>query len=48
MKTIVYKSIKENDLKLYLNEGKVYYEYEGVELLRRRYESLLQKYKDKK
>ena len=41
-----FKSIRESELKVYLNNGKVYYEYEGVELLRRKYESLLQKYKE--
>ena len=41
-----FKSIRESELKVYLNNGKVYYEYEGVELLRRKFESLLQKYKE--
>ena len=41
-----FKSIRESELKVYLNNGKEYYEYEGVELLRRKYESLLQKYKE--
>tara|TARA_R100001594_G_scaffold141541_1_gene187620 strand:+ start:280 stop:486 length:207 start_codon:yes stop_codon:yes gene_type:complete len=46
MNRIDFKSIKETELKIYLNDGKVYYEYEGVEKLRQKYESLLQKYKD--
>ena len=32
--------IKESDLKIFLCNGKVYYEYEGVEKLRRKYEEL--------
>jgi len=46
MNRIDFKSIKETELKLYLNNGKVYYEYEGVNLLRKKYEALLQKYKE--
>ena len=38
--------IKNSELKIYLNNGKVYYEYEGVKLLRKKYEALLQKYKE--
>jgi hypothetical protein len=40
--------IKDTDLKIYLNNGEVYYEYEGVELLRKKYEELRKKYKDMK
>ena len=43
---IVYERIKDSDLKVYLNNGKVYYEYEGVELLRKKYEELRKKYKE--
>tara|TARA_Y100001963_G_scaffold136267_1_gene198752 strand:- start:351 stop:560 length:210 start_codon:yes stop_codon:yes gene_type:complete len=32
--------LKESDLKIFLYNGKVYYEYEGVERLRRKYEQL--------
>ena len=32
--------LKENDLKIFLYNGKVYYEYGGVEKLRRKYEQL--------
>ena len=39
--------IKESDLKIYLNNGKVYYEFEGVELLRKKYEELRKKYNTK-
>ena len=46
MNRIDFKSIKETELKIYLNDGKVYYEYEGVNLLRKKYEALLQKYKE--
>lgn len=32
--------IKESDLKIYLNKGKMYYEHDGVEKLRQKYEQL--------
>jgi len=32
--------IKESDLKIYLNKGKVYYEYEGVAKLLKAYNEL--------
>ena len=32
--------IKESDLKIYLNKGKVYYEYEGVTKLLKAYNEL--------
>ena len=34
------KRIKESDLKIYLNKGKMYYEYEGVYKLLKAYNEL--------
>ena len=32
--------VKHSDLKIFVHKGKVYYEYEGVEKLRQKYEQL--------